>query len=94
MHGAVGTALGGVCTIVGEPQNLLIAKIADWEFIEFFLKMAPISMPVLVVGLLTCVMLEKFKIFGFGEQLSPSVRKVLEDYDESQSQARTQEDIA
>ena len=23
MHGAVGTALGGVCTIVGEPQNLL-----------------------------------------------------------------------
>ena len=25
MHGAVGTALGGVCTIVGEPQNLLIA---------------------------------------------------------------------
>jgi NhaB family Na+:H+ antiporter len=23
MHGAVGTALGGVCTIVGEPQNLI-----------------------------------------------------------------------
>ena len=28
MHGAVGTALGGVCTLVGEPQNLLIATIA------------------------------------------------------------------
>ena len=26
MHGAVGTALGGVCTTVGEPQNLLIAN--------------------------------------------------------------------
>lgn len=26
MHGAVGTALGGVCTVVGEPQNLLIAE--------------------------------------------------------------------
>jgi len=26
MHGAVGTALGGVCTLVGEPQNLLIAE--------------------------------------------------------------------
>jgi NhaB family Na+:H+ antiporter len=38
MHGAVGTALGGVCTIVGEPQNLLIAKVAGWEFIEFFHK--------------------------------------------------------
>ena len=53
MHGAVGTALGGVCTIVGEPQNLLIAKIAGWEFIEFFIRMAPITMPVLIVGLLT-----------------------------------------
>ena len=37
MHGAVGTALGGVCTIVGEPQNLLIASIAEWDFIEFFI---------------------------------------------------------
>ena len=27
MHGAVGTALGGVTTLVGEPQNLLIAEI-------------------------------------------------------------------
>ena len=43
MHGAVGTALGGVCTIVGEPQNLLIATKADWSFIEFFLRMAPVS---------------------------------------------------
>ena len=54
MHGAVGTALGGVTTLVGEPQNLLIAEIMDWEFTEFFLRMAHISMPVLVVGLMTC----------------------------------------
>ncbi len=32
MHGAVGTALGGVCTLVGEPQNLLIAQKAGWGF--------------------------------------------------------------
>ena len=38
MHGVVGTALGGVCTIVGEPQNLLIANVAGWEFIEFMIK--------------------------------------------------------
>ena len=50
MHGAVGTALGGVCTIVGEPQNLLIADKAGWEFMEFFYKMAPVTMPVLVAG--------------------------------------------
>lgn len=36
MHGAVGTALGGVCTLVGEPQNLLIAEKAGWDFMEFF----------------------------------------------------------
>jgi len=47
MHGAVGTALGGVTTLVGEPQNLLIAEVMDWEFATFFLKMAHISMPVL-----------------------------------------------
>ena len=29
VHGAVGTALGGVCTIVGEPQNLLITLKLD-----------------------------------------------------------------
>ena len=36
MHGAVGTALGGVCTLVGEPQNLLIATVAGWDFQTFF----------------------------------------------------------
>jgi NhaB family Na+:H+ antiporter len=50
MHGVVGTALGGVCTIVGEPQNLLIANVAGWEFIEFMIKMAPITAPVFIAG--------------------------------------------
>ena len=45
MHAAVGTALGGVCTMVGEPQNLLIAKVAGWDFATFFRIMAPVSMP-------------------------------------------------
>ena len=44
MHGAVGTALGGVTTLVGEPQNLLIGKVMGWDFLEFFLRMAHISM--------------------------------------------------
>ena len=51
MHAAVGTALGGVTTLVGEPQNLLIATVAGWDFVEFFLRMAPVSVPVLGVGL-------------------------------------------
>jgi len=92
MHGAVGTALGGVTTLVGEPQNLLIAEIMDWDFATFFLKMAHISMPVLVVGLLTCIMLEVTKSFGYGAQLSPKVREVLEAYDDDLSANRTQKD--
>jgi NhaB family Na+:H+ antiporter len=89
MHGAVGTALGGVTTLVGEPQNLLIAEIMDWDFVTFFMKMAHISMPVLVVGLITCILLEKFKIFGYGVTLTPAVREVLEAYDHHTAEQRT-----
>ena len=92
MHGAVGTALGGVTTLVGEPQNLLIAEIMDWEFVEFFLRMAHISMPVLVVGLLTCIALEVTKSFGYGTQLSPKVRAVLEEYDHDMTAKRTKQE--
>ena len=79
MHGAVGTALGGVCTLVGEPQNLLIAGVAGWDFIEFFVLMAPVSMPVLAAGLLTCLILEKTGWFGYGARLPRPVRHVLEE---------------
>jgi NhaB family Na+:H+ antiporter len=77
MHGAVGTALGGVCTIVGEPQNLLIGHEMGWHFMDFFIMVAPISMPVLVMGLLTCASLEKFHLFGYGAALPGNVRSIL-----------------
>ena len=92
MHGAVGTALGGVTTLVGEPQNLLIAEIMGWEFVEFFVRMAHISMPVLVVGLLTCIALEVTKSFGYGAQLTPKVRLVLEEFDNAMSAKRTKQE--
>jgi NhaB family Na+:H+ antiporter len=94
MHGAVGTALGGVCTTVGEPQNLLIASKMDWQFIEFFLRMAPVTMPVLVVGLSTCIVLEKIKKFGYGTQLPPPVREILQEFDRNEAQERTGRDKA
>ena len=74
MHAAVGTALGGVMTTVGEPQNLLISKVMGWEFIEFFIRMAPITMPVFFAGILTCFVIEKFSIAGFGNQLPTNIR--------------------
>jgi NhaB family Na+:H+ antiporter len=89
MHGAVGTALGGVCTLVGEPQNLLIGEVAGWEFIEFYIRMAPVSMPVLAVGLLTCVAIERFKILGYGSEMPLAARRILEEYDRLEDQKRT-----
>ena len=94
MHAAVGTALGGVCTTVGEPQNLLISKVMGWEFIEFFLRMAPVTMPVLVVGLATCVALELTKKFGYGTLIPKPVLTILIDFDKEESAARTSRDNA
>ena len=95
MHAGVGTALGGVMTMVGEPQNLIIAKAAGWNFTEFFLRVAPVSVPVFVCGLLTCVLLEKTKSFGYGAQLPGPVRDVLHEFDlKSRSQRTRQEKLA
>jgi len=94
MHAAVGTALGGVMTQVGEPQNVLIAKHAGWAFGEFFLHMAPVSLPVLVVGLATCALVEKLRWFGYGTSLPVGVRQVLAQYDREQSDKRTPREVA
>lgn len=94
MHGAVGTALGGVCTLVGEPQNLLIGEIAGWQFGEFFVRMAPVSIPVVIVGLTTCFLVEKFKILGYGTQLPVAARRILEEYDRLEDERRTPQQAA
>ncbi len=92
MHGVVGTALGGVCTLVGEPQNLLIGEKLGWEFMEFFHRMTPVSIPVLICGLLTTFILEKTKIFGFGEKLPDVARRIIERYTEEQDEKRTKKE--
>jgi NhaB family Na+:H+ antiporter len=89
MHGAVGTALGGVCTLVGEPQNLLIGHEMGWHFADFFSKVAPVSMPVLAAGLVTCVLLEKLRWFGYGTLLPDNVRQVLANYAAEDDAQRT-----
>lgn len=89
MHAAVGTALGGVCTQVGEPQNLLIASKMGWDFMTFFKVMAPVSLPVLVIGLLTCVLLEKTHWFGYGAPLPENVRAILSAFNEEEQKKLT-----
>ena len=94
MHGAIGTALGGVATMVGEPQNLLIAKVVGWDFADFFLTMAPVSITVLFAGLSTCWVLEKLRWFGYGGRLPKPVRRVLEEFAENERSKRTKADQA
>ncbi len=94
MHGAVGTALGGVATLVGEPQNLLIGAKMGWNFVDFFINVAPISMPVLVCGLITVIVVEKKKLFGYGAQIPENVFNILKDFDRAQEAKRTQRDRA
>ena len=89
MHAAVGTALGGVMTIVGEPQNVLIGTRMGWEFIEFFVRMAPVTLPVLIVGLSTCLLLEMTKTFNYGVPLPAKVLTVLGNFDAEQTAKRT-----
>ena len=92
MHAGVGTALGGVMTMVGEPQNLIIAEQAKWNFIEFFFRMAPVTVPVFICGLLTCFLVEKFKLFGYGEKLPEDVWKILSDLDRTNSEKMSKQD--
>lgn len=92
MHAGVGTALGGVCTIVGEPQNLIIGDQAGWDFVEFAIRMSPVTVPVLIAGLLTCALLEKFKLFTYGVELPEKVRKILMDFDAEQTKNRNKQE--
>jgi NhaB family Na+:H+ antiporter len=85
MHAAVGTALGGLATLVGEPQNLLIGETMGWTFGEFLVRMAPVSIPVLLVGLLTTFLLEQTGWFGYGAELPGSVREVMERWERRQA---------
>lgn len=92
MHGVVGTALGGVMTLVGEPQNLLIGEKMGWDFIEFFMQMKIITIPVFFAGLLTTIFLEKTKLFGFGAKLPEVVRTIIENYTILEDEKRTEKE--
>ena len=89
MHGAVGTALGGVMTLVGEPQNLLIGEKMGWHFAEFASQMAHVTLPAVVAGFLTVIAVEMTKSFGYGAKLQPHVRNILKGYIEKQDADRT-----
>ncbi|EPZ00927.1 sodium/proton antiporter NhaB [Mannheimia haemolytica] len=92
MHAGIGSALGGVMTMVGEPQNLIIASQAEWGFIEFLLRVLPVSLPVLICGIATCFLVEKYKLFGYGDRLPRKVWVVLARYNQLKEQKMTKQD--
>ena len=87
MHAAIGTALGGVCTQVGEPQNLVIAAQSNWSFVEFS-RMAPASIPVLITGLFYVYPTGETKRFSYGTELPQPVREILVNDAEEQDKKR------
>jgi len=89
MHGAVGTTIGGVCTLVGEPQNLLIGEQAGWNFAQFAVKMAPVTVPTVIAGLATCVLIEKLRWFSYGVAMPDNVRGILAEYEREEDAKMT-----
>lgn len=92
MHGAVGTALGGVCTLVGEPQNLLIGERMGWDFLTFFRHVAPVALPVVGAGLVTTWLLERYALFGYGDEMPERVYGILLEFDQLQREQRNATD--
>ena len=92
MHAGVGTALGGVMTMVGEPQNLIIAKSAGWQFADFLIRMSPVSVPVFICGFIVCALVERFRWFGYGAQLPQPVFEVLKKFDQKNSENSTRQE--
>ncbi len=92
MHGAVGTALGGVTTLVGEPQNLLIGEKMGWDFLTFAAEIGHVSIPALIAGLCVVVTTELTGTFGFGGKLEPNVRAILKGFIEEENSKKTQKE--
>jgi NhaB family Na+:H+ antiporter len=89
MHGAIGTTIGGVCTLVGEPQNLLIGQEAGWQFVQFAVEMSPVTIPTVIAGLLTCVLVEKLRWFSYGVEMPDNVRAILAEYERQEDAKMT-----
>jgi Na+:H+ antiporter, NhaB family len=56
--------------------------------------MSPVTMPVLMCGFITCILLEKYHLFGYGAKLPDSVRKILTDFSQEKTANMTHQDKA
>lgn len=79
-------------TMVGEPQNLIIAGQAEWSFVEFLIRVGSVSIPVLISGIITCLVVERFKLFGYGAKLPLRVWVILARYNQTKEKRMTKQD--
>jgi NhaB family Na+:H+ antiporter len=79
MHSAVGAIIGGVTTLVGQPENVIVGVAVGWDFATFFERVAVLSLPAVAAGAVTCVLVERFRLFGYGAPLLPGIYEALEE---------------
>jgi len=79
MHATIGTLLGGAATLVGEPQNLLIGAAMGWDFTEYFLVNAHVTLPALAAGTVVTWLLARNRWLGYGAVLAPASRRLIMD---------------
>ena len=78
MYLLIGTAVGGVCTLIGEPQNILIANAVDWNFNQFILEMAHVTVPVAIAAVILTLILEKTGWFGYDQQIPEFCSRIMQ----------------
>jgi NhaB family Na+:H+ antiporter len=59
---------------------------------DYFFRMCSISIPVLICGLITCVCLEKFKLFGYGHTMPQHIYEIMVKREQEQSASLTNRD--
>ena len=94
MHAAIGTALGASAPWSANPRTSSSVNRRGWHFGEFAIRMAPVTIPVFICGLLTCILVEKFRWFGYGARLPEPVRHIMESYERDEDAQRTPQDKA
>ena len=56
------------------------------------IKMAPITVPVFIAGMITCFAIEKLQICGFGNQLPARIKNIFHEYNTYEESKRTEQD--
>jgi NhaB family Na+:H+ antiporter len=77
MHAGLGAVIGGVTTLVGQPENVIVGAAVGWDFGTFFAQVDQMSLPAVAAGLVTCVVVEHFKLFGYGHRLPQDAYDVM-----------------